>query len=74
MHELIRTNDIVLIDVVRNLLENEGIPIFVADGQISALEGGIGAFQRRILVAEDWAAKARRLLTEAGFTGELRDG
>ena len=73
MHELLRTNDIVLIDVVRGLLESERIPILVADGQMSALEGGIGAFPRRILVHEDWAGRARRVLTEAGFGAELRD-
>ena len=39
MHELIRTSDIVLIDVVRGILESERIPLLVADGQMSALEG-----------------------------------
>jgi hypothetical protein len=73
MHELIRTSDIVLIDVVRGILESERIPVLVADGQMSALEGGIGAFPRRLLVPSDWSDRARRLLTEAGFGGELRD-
>ena len=73
MDELIRTSDIVLIDVVRGLLEAERIPFFVADGQMSALEGGIGAFPRRLLVPQDWAGRARRLLVEAGFADELRD-
>ncbi|HMO28779.1 DUF2007 domain-containing protein [Enterovirga sp.] len=74
MRELIRTSDIVLLDVVRTLLESERIPVLLADGQMSALEGGIGAFPRRLLVPEDWAARARRLLVEAGFAAELRDG
>lgn len=73
MDELIRTNDIVLLDVVRNILEQEGIPVFVADGQMSAIEGGIGAFPRRLLVASDWIAKARRLVVEAGLEAELRE-
>ena len=73
MHELIRTSDIVLIDVVRGLLESERIPVLVVDGQMSALEGGIGAFPRRLLVPSDWSARARRLLNEAGFGNELRD-
>lgn len=72
MDELIRTSDIVLIDVARGLLEAEGVPVFVADGQMSALEGGIGAFPRRLLVASDWAGRARRLLVEAGLEAELR--
>lgn len=74
MQELIRTNDFVLIDVVRGLLESENIPVLVADSHISALEGMIGAFPRRLLVPADWAERARRLITEAGLGAELRDG
>lgn len=74
MIELVRTNDIVLIDVLRGLMESEGVPVLVADGHMSALEGSIGMFGRRILVPEDWAAKARRLIVEAGLGAELRDG
>lgn len=73
MLELIRTNDVVLIDVVRSLLESERIPVFVADSHISVLEGSIGAFPRRLLVAADWADRARRLVVEAGLGAELRD-
>lgn len=74
MQELIRTNDIILIDVARQLLESERIPVFVADGHISALEGSIGAFPRRLLVPRDLFDRARRLMVEAGFAAELRDG
>ncbi len=73
MLELIRTNDIVLIDVLRGLLESERIPVFVADNYISGMEGSIGAFPRRLLVAADWAPRARRLVVEAGYGAELRD-
>ena len=73
MKELIRTSDIVLIDVVRSLLEEERIPVLIADAHISALEGMIGAFPRRLLVPTDWASRARRLVTEAGLGAELRD-
>lgn len=73
MRELIRTNDVVLIDVVTNLLESQSIPVFVADGHISVLEGSIGAFGRRLLVPTDRAERARRLLVEAGLGAELRD-
>ena len=55
MLELIRTNDVVLIDVVRGLLESEAIPVLVADSHISVLEGSIGAFPRRLLVPIDRA-------------------
>ena len=73
MIELIRTNDIVLIDVARGLMESERIPVLVADGHMSALEGSIGVFGRRLLVPADWADRARRLLVEAGLGGELRE-
>ncbi len=73
MVELIRTNDVVLIGYVQSLLEAERVPNMVADGHVSVLEGSIGAFPRRLLVPGDWAAKARRLLTEAGLANELRD-
>lgn len=74
MVELIRTNDLVLIGFVQSLLEGARIPVFVADHHISALEGSIGAFPRRLLVPHDRAAQARRLVMEAGLSAELRDG
>ena len=73
MVEIVRTNDLVLIGFLQSLLENANIPVFVADMHISALEGMIGAFPRRLLVPDDDAAQARRLIREAGLEGELRD-
>lgn len=74
MVELIRTNDVILIGFVESLLEHADIPVLVADRHISALEGSIGAFPRRVLVPADWLAQARRLMREAGLAAELRDG
>ena len=51
----------------------QDLPALVADAHMGALEGSIGAFQRRVLIPEDWAPRARRLLTEAGLGAELRD-
>jgi hypothetical protein len=73
MVELIRTNDIVLIGYVESLLEHAGIGVFVADRHMSALDGSIGAIPRRILVPDDEALQARRLLIDAGLAAELRD-
>jgi hypothetical protein len=73
MIELLRTNDIVLIGFAQSLMEEAQIPVLVADNHISVLEGSIGAFPRRLLVPEDWAAQARRLLVDAGLAAELRD-
>jgi hypothetical protein len=48
------------------LLADAGIPSLVLDAHISALEGGIGAFPRRLAVAAENLAQARRVLAEAG--------
>lgn len=72
LRELVRTNDAVVISAIEALLKGAGISHFIADQNISVLEGSIGAFQRRILVDEDEFSAARRLLADAGFGKELR--
>ena len=73
MVEILRTNDMVLIGFVQSLLEQARIPVLVADGHMSALEGSIGVFPRRLLVPDDYGRQARRLIREAGLAAELRD-
>ena len=72
MRELVRTNDAVLISAIEALLNSADIGHMVVDQNMSVLEGSIGIFPRRILVAEDEFDAARRLLEEAGFADELR--
>ncbi|MEZ5856771.1 MAG: DUF2007 domain-containing protein [Hyphomicrobiaceae bacterium] len=72
MHELLRTNNGVLLSFVESLLNEAGITFHIADVNISFAEGSIGAFPRRLLVAEDEHAAARRLLVDAGLADELR--
>ena len=48
------------------LLRDAGIDCIVLDAHISAVEGGIGAFPRRLAVATEDLAQARRVLREAG--------
>jgi Putative prokaryotic signal transducing protein len=72
MVEIVRTNDLVLIGFLQSLLQDAKIPVLVADSHISALEGMIGAFPRRLLVPEERAAEARRLIDESGLGSELR--
>jgi hypothetical protein len=67
MTELLRTNDLVLINAIEALLKGAGIHCFVADQNISALEGSIGAFPRRVLVAKDEHARARKIVGDAGL-------
>jgi hypothetical protein len=72
MHELVRTNDPVLITAIEALLKSAQIEHMVVDRNMSVLEGSIGIFPRRILVGEDQLDAARQLLEEAGFAGEIR--
>lgn len=65
MEELIRTNDPVLVSFVKSLLEQAGCHVLVADQNMSVMEGSIGAFPRRILVAEQDYEESRRILIEA---------
>ena len=72
MREILRTNDAVLLSAIEALLKSAGIDHFVADRNMSVMEGSIGIFPRRILVDEDEFETARRILTDAGYGAELR--
>ena len=72
MHELIRTNDPVLVSAIEALLDGANIRYVVLDQNMSVLEGSIGILPRRILVAEAQADEARKLLEDAGLGHELR--
>ncbi len=72
MIEIMRTNDLVLISFVEATLAGAGLRYFVADGYTSAMEGSLGFLPRRILVEEEDADHARRLLTAAGLEHELK--
>ena len=73
MHELVRTNDVVLITFIESLLDEAGLGYFVADRHMSAVEGSLGFLPRRIMVVEEDAPAARQLLSDAGLAAELRD-
>lgn len=74
MKEILRLNDPVLLSLAETLLSEAGIPHFVADRNMSVLEGSIGVLARRLLVADDRLDEARQLLADAGIGDELRDG
>ncbi len=71
MDEILRTNDIVLISFVETLLKDAGIASFVADQNMSVIEGSIGILPRRVLVPAEEVERARRLLKDAGVGNEL---
>ncbi|AYG65362.1 MULTISPECIES: DUF2007 domain-containing protein [unclassified Rhizobium] len=72
MHELIRTNDPVLLSFAESLMKDAGIHCLVADQAMSILEGSLGMLPRRFLVEEQRADQARRILIDAGLGDELR--
>jgi len=71
--EILRTNDLVLISVIESILTAERVVYFVADQNMAAVEGSLGFLPRRIMVDAREADRARRVITEAGLAGELRD-
>jgi hypothetical protein len=72
MRELVRTNDAVLVSAIGALLDGADIHYLVFDQNMSVLEGSLGVLPRRVLVADDDIAAARRVLTDAGLAHELR--
>ena len=63
---MLRTNDVVRLSWLVALLGDSGIEAIVLDTHTSILEGSIGALPRRLMVHTEDAARARRLLVEAG--------
>ena len=74
VHELVRTNNAVLITAIEALLKGAEIPHMVLDQHMSVLEGSLGMLPRRIVVDEEDLAVARQLLEDAGLAHELRPG
>ena len=67
MKELLRTNDPTVIAFATALLDSEGIDWFTFDVNMSVLEGGIGIFPRRIMVADEDYQDAVETLTDNGI-------
>lgn len=72
MQVLLATTDPIRLSFLMALLRDAGCAPLVLDGHVSSIEGGIGIFPRRLAVPEDQAARARRVLAEAGETDGLR--
>lgn len=62
MDEVFRTNDMVKLSYVEHLLTEAGVDYFIADQHISAVEGNIGAFPRRVMVPEVLKTRAEAIL------------
>ena len=72
MREIVRTNDAVLITAIEALLKGANIRHMVLDQNMSVLDGSLNMLPRRIVVDNEDAERARRLLTDAGLGHELR--
>lgn len=64
MIEVLRTNNAVRLDYALVLLNRAGCHPFVADRFMSSAEGGISAFERRILVPDEYEAIAKEALKD----------
>ena len=66
MIELLRTNDLVKLSFLDAVLRDGGIEPIVLDQHMSVLEGSAAAIPRRLMVSDEDAEAARRILREVG--------
>jgi len=64
MKEILRTTDPTVIAFATALLRAEGIETFVADVNMSVLEGSLGILPRRMMVADRDSFRARAILRD----------
>jgi hypothetical protein len=66
MRVIALSSDPVRLSFLVALLNDAGIRSVVLDGHMSAAEGSIGVFPRRLAVAEEDETRARLVLRQAG--------
>lgn len=66
MEVIIASNEPVRLSFLMSLLRDFGFDPVLYDGHMAAIEGSIGAIQRRIAVPSHQAPAARRALRDAG--------
>ena len=64
MIEVLRTNSVIRLDYAVVLLKRAGCQPFVADRFMASAEGGISAFERRIMVPDEQVTLAKEALKE----------
>ena len=72
MAEIVRTNNVGLINAIEGLLKMGEIPYLVADRNSSVIDGSIAFVQMRVLVPDDREDEARQLLTDGDLGEWLR--
>lgn len=68
MKTVLATNDPVVLSYAQHLLHEADIISFVFDNNISAIEGSIGIFPKRIMVSDDDVNFAAETLREDDVT------
>ncbi|MFT3723776.1 MAG: DUF2007 domain-containing protein [Hyphomonadaceae bacterium] len=71
MIEVLRTNNPIRLDYAMVLLKQAGCHPFVADRFMAAAEGGILAFERRVLVPDEYEGKAKDVLKQLDVPHDL---
>ena len=67
MKEILRSTDLTVLAFATALLEGEGITVFRLDVHMSILEGGIGLWPQRLMVADRDAFLAEAALRDNGI-------
>lgn len=67
MKQLLSTNNLADLAFAQALLQGEGIAVFEMDVNMSVLEGGIGIFPRRLMVADGEYEAAAQTLRDNGL-------
>ncbi len=73
MKEILRTTQALDVTFATALLKGEGIRYFVLGENMAVLEGSIGVFPRRLMVAAEDAFVAAAVLRDNGIESGLPD-
>lgn len=71
MKEILRTTNALDVTFATALLKGEGIRYFVLGENMAVMEGSIGIFPRRLMVAEEDAFLAAAVLRDNGIDSGL---
>ena len=64
MRDVLKTNDLVLLDFAKVLLADAGIEAIVFDAHMSVMDGSLGILPRRLMVVDDDFSRAESILKD----------
>jgi hypothetical protein len=73
MKEILRTTEALDVTFATALLKGEGIRYYILGENMAVLEGSIGIFPRRLMVAQEDAFVAAAVLRDNGIESGLPD-